>query len=98
MEKAEGVSSRRPHNQNGGEGREHSSNGDATTWISDAIGQVEEFAKERPLAAVGMAAAAGFLIGGGLAPSTLFRLAGFTLRTAARETALNLMGLSRGSY
>jgi len=43
-----------------------------------AFEAVEEFVQEQPHAALGLAAAAGFILGGGLTPRRLFRL-GFAM-------------------
>jgi ElaB/YqjD/DUF883 family membrane-anchored ribosome-binding protein len=57
--------------------------------INLELGEVEKFARNKPLAALAISAAAGFIIGGGLATKTGLALMALLGRRAATETATN---------
>ncbi|HEX9294742.1 MAG TPA: hypothetical protein VF881_02875 [Polyangiaceae bacterium] len=59
-------------------GAENHPEQDVAAMATRALEAVEEFVQEQPHAAIGLAAAAGFILGGGLTPRRLFRL-GFAM-------------------
>lgn len=64
----------------------------AMTSLRDARGTIEEFAKENPRAAIGIAVGVGFILGGGLTPRILFGLGALAARTVARDYVKNQIG------
>jgi 1,4-dihydroxy-2-naphthoyl-CoA synthase len=53
--------------------------------------QIEKSIRDKPLPSVAIAAAAGFIIGGGLATRLAAPILALSARAAAKETATNLM-------
>lgn len=69
----------------------------AITSIREARGTVEEFARENPRAAIGIAVGVGFILGGGLTPRLLFGLGALAARTFARDYVKGQLGSFTGS-
>jgi hypothetical protein len=69
----------------------------AMTSIREARGTVEEFARENPRVAIGIAVGVGFILGGGLTPRILFGLGALAARTVARDYVKGQLGNFTGS-
>jgi hypothetical protein len=69
---------------------------DVVALADQARETIEEFVHEQPHAALGLAAAAGFILGGGLTPRRLFRLAlaagGPALSRQLRDQLMRMAG------
>ena len=57
--------------------------------------QILRLIREEPLKAAGVAAAAGFVVGGGLAGAAGLAVLGVVARTAVRSTVFDLLGVIR---
>ena len=64
----------------------------ALEGLQEVRGTVEEFARENPRAAVGIALGVGFVLGGGLTPRLLFGIGAFAARRYARDFARAQIG------
>lgn len=64
----------------------------ALEGLGEVRGTVEEFARDNPRTAVGIALGVGFILGGGLTPRLLFGLGAFAARRYAREFARAQIG------
>ena len=60
--------------------------------------QILSLIREQPLKAAGIAAAAGFVVGGGLAGATGLAVMGIVARTAVRSTVFDLLGVARKQF
>lgn len=69
----------------------------AMTSIREARGTIEEFARENPRVAIGIAVGVGFVLGGGLTPRILFGLGALAARTVARDYVKGQLGTFTGS-
>jgi hypothetical protein len=69
----------------------------AMTSIREARGTIEEFARENPRAAIGIAVGVGFVLGGGLTPRLLFGLGALAARTVARDYVKGQLGSFTGN-
>ena len=64
----------------------------ALEGLKEVRGTVEEFARDNPRTAVGIALGVGFVLGGGLTPRLLFGLGAFAARRYARDFARTQIG------
>ena len=60
--------------------------------------QILNLIRDQPLQAAGIAAAAGFVVGGGLAGAAGLAVFGLVARTAVRSTVFDLMGMARKQF
>lgn len=60
--------------------------------IREYRGTIEEFARENPRVAIGIAVGVGFVLGGGLTPRLLFGLGALAARTVARDYVKGQLG------
>ena len=60
--------------------------------------QILNLIRDRPLNAAGLAAAAGFVVGGGLAGAAGLAVLGIVARTAVRSTVFDLLGVARKQF
>src|SRR4051812_18361896 len=71
----------------------------ALEGLQEVRGTVEEFAKNNPRTAVGIALGVGFILGGGLTPRLLFGLGAFAARRYARDYARAQIGsVTKGMF
>jgi hypothetical protein len=64
----------------------------ALEGLQEVRGTVEEFARNNPRTAVGIALGVGFVLGGGLTPRLLFGIGAFAARRYARDFARAQIG------
>jgi ElaB/YqjD/DUF883 family membrane-anchored ribosome-binding protein len=60
--------------------------------------QILSLIRDQPLKAAGIAAAAGFVVGGGLAGAAGLAVFGMVARTAVRSTVFDLIGMARKQF
>jgi hypothetical protein len=60
--------------------------------------QILSVIRDQPLKAAGIAAAAGFVVGGGLAGAAGLAVFGLVARTAVRSTVFDLIGMARKQF
>lgn len=60
--------------------------------------QILDLIRDQPLKAAGIAAAAGFVVGGGLAGEAGLAVMGLVARTAVRSTVFDLLGAVRNQF
>jgi len=60
--------------------------------------QILNLIRDQPLNAAGLAAAAGFVVGGGLAGPAGLAVLGVVARTAVRSTVFDLLGVTRKQF
>jgi ElaB/YqjD/DUF883 family membrane-anchored ribosome-binding protein len=60
--------------------------------------QILSLIRDQPLEAAGIAAAAGFVVGGGLAGAAGLAVLGIVARTAVRSTVSDLLGVARKQF
>jgi hypothetical protein len=87
----ENESDQSTHEKNGQCFKRHSSHVPRRFGINLDIVQIENSIRDRPLRSMAVAAAAGFIVGGGMATRPGVAILALFGRTAVKETATNLM-------